>query len=117
MWGVIMSFNSMNNSELDNVKMETARQIIVIAPNEWVTEKLLSAITGYPKRKIRSFRDKSWRQGIEWLFVATDGNPKDNSEIVYNLPNVNKWITMQNKSQPRYERKTIPTPFFPATES
>ncbi|ENJ7584999.1 excisionase family protein [Providencia rettgeri] len=109
-----MTFNSMSGLEDGD---QNTKQFIVVAPNEWVTEKLLSACTGYSIRKIRSFREKSWRQGKEWLFVATDGTPKDNSGIAYNLPNINKWIAMQNKSQPRYERKKTPAPFFPATGS
>ena len=79
-------------------------QLITITPNDWLTEEKLADITGYSTRKIRSFRERSWVHGRQWIFVATDGTPKENSEILYNLRNINKWFESQIKNQPRYKK-------------
>ncbi|MCW7764477.1 hypothetical protein B5C26_13325 [Photorhabdus luminescens] len=85
--------------------MDNKESVIFVSPNEWVTKEVLSFSTGLKPGKIRRCRDKAWKQGKEWLLVASDGHPKDNSEVMYNLPAINKWIAKQASKQPIQRRR------------
>jgi len=74
---------------------------VSLRPNEWVTCKKLCEVTGFTPGKVRSCRQRGWRQGKEWLLVAPDGNPSPTSEALYNLPAINKWIEGQASKQPK----------------
>ena len=74
---------------------------VYIQPNEWVTCKKLCEVTGFTPDKVRSYRQRGWRQGKEWLLIAPDGNPTPTSEALYNLPAINKWIGRQASKQPK----------------
>lgn len=73
---------------------------IYLQPNEWITCKKLCEVTGFTPGKVRSYRQKGWRQGKEWILVSCDGIPKSTSEALYHLPSINKWFSNQTKSQP-----------------
>ena len=79
--------------------------VVMLQPNEWLTKDLLMLVTGLTEGKIRKYRGYKggWVQGKEWILVATDGTPKPNSEAMYNLPAINKWLSAQSKKQPTKE--------------
>ncbi len=74
---------------------------LLLQPNEWVTKEILSIVTGFSSGKIRSYRQRGWRQGKEWILVACDGHPKETSEALYHLPSINLWFDNQKANQPR----------------
>lgn len=53
--------------------------MIQLAPNKWVSEKVLMAITGLTKNAIRLARETSWMEGKEYRHYSCDCQPKDNS--------------------------------------
>ena len=59
-------------------------EMTLIVPNDWVTQDKLVEITGLRPGTIEAARKKSWMVGREYLHVAPDGNPKENSECMYN---------------------------------
>ncbi|AZT25262.1 TPA: excisionase family protein [Salmonella enterica] len=66
--------------------------IIQLVPNEWVTDKLLIAVTGLKPGTILRARKESWSLGREYKHVAPDGHPKPTSECLYHIPTINRWI-------------------------
>lgn len=72
-----------------------------LQPNKWVTESVLKAVTGLRSGTIQRARSDSWLVGREYLHVAPDGIPKENSECMYNLESINRWIESQVKRQPK----------------
>lgn len=66
--------------------------IIQLVPNEWVTDKLLIAVTGLKPGTILRARKESWLPGREYKHVAPDGHPKPTSECLYHIPTINRWI-------------------------
>lgn len=72
-----------------------------LQPNKWVTESVLKAVTGLRSGTIERARSQSWLMGREYLHVAPDGTPKENSECMYNLDSINRWIEAQAKRQPK----------------
>lgn len=77
------------------------KEIIQVVPNKWITESLLKVVTGLRHGTIEVARKKSWMVGREYLHIAADGVPKDNSECMYNLEAINRWIEGQAKRQPQ----------------
>lgn len=73
--------------------------IVQVVPNKWVTESLLKVVTGLRSGTIERARSQSWLVGREYLHVAPDGIPKENSECMYNLDAINRWIESQAKRQ------------------
>lgn len=71
-----------------------------VVPNEWVTEQKLTEITGLRHGTIEVARKKSWLLGREYLHVAPDGDPKPNSECMYNRKAIDQWIESLKKKQP-----------------
>ena len=80
-------------------KMEN--QDIHVVPNKWVTESLLMIVTSLRSGTIQRARTQSWLVGREYLHIAPDGIPKENSECMYNLEAINRWIEGQAKRQPK----------------
>ncbi|MFW5410735.1 excisionase family protein [Pectobacterium brasiliense] len=76
-------------------------EIIQIVPNKWVSERLLMALTGLSKSAIKSAREKSWMEGKEYRHYSGDGQPKDNSPIMYNRHEIDLWIERQRPAIPR----------------
>ncbi len=74
--------------------------MIQIQANEWVTKAILSSITGFSFDKIRSYRQRGWRQGKEWLLVSPTGTPSKTSEALYNVTAINLWFANQATKQP-----------------
>ncbi|BDG85235.1 excisionase [Citrobacter koseri] len=70
--------------------------VILLTPNEWVTEKVLIAVTGLKPGTVLRARKESWMLGREYKHIAPDGSPKPTSECMYCIPEINRWI----KSQP-----------------
>lgn len=66
--------------------------IIQLVPNDWVTDKLLMAVTGLKPGTILRARKESWLLGREYKHVAPDGHPKPTSECLYHIPAINRWI-------------------------
>ncbi|EBB8130304.1 excisionase [Salmonella enterica] len=66
--------------------------IIQLVPNEWVTDKLLIAVTGLKPGTILRAREESWLLGREYKHVAPDGHLKPTSECLYHIPTINRWI-------------------------
>jgi len=73
---------------------------IQLVLNKWVTESILKAVTGLRTCTIARARSQSWFVGREYLHIAPDGIPKENSECMYNLDVINRWIEGQAKLQP-----------------
>jgi hypothetical protein len=76
-------------------------QEIKVVPNKWVTESLLMIVSGLRSGTIQRARKQSWLVGREYLHIAPDGIPKENSECMYNLEAINLWIEGQAKRQPK----------------
>lgn len=72
-----------------------------LQPNKWVTESVLKIVTGLRSGTIERARAQSWMIGREYLHIAPDGIPKENSECMYNLEAINRWIEGQAKRQPK----------------
>ena len=70
-------------------------EVIQIVPNKWVSESLLMAITGLSGNAIKAARKHSWMEGKEYRHYSGDGQPKDNSPIMYNRLEVDSWIERQ----------------------
>jgi hypothetical protein len=75
-------------------------EMTFIVPNDWVTQEKLVEITGLRPGTIDAARKKSWMVGREYLHVAPDGNPKENSECMYNRKAVDQWVESLSKKQP-----------------
>ncbi len=75
-------------------------EIVQLVPNEWVSEKVLIAVTGLKPGTILQARKKSWLVGREYIHVSPDGNPKPSSECMYNRRAVDAWIAAQARKQP-----------------
>ncbi|MFS7249310.1 excisionase family protein [Rahnella rivi] len=84
-----------------NPKTSDISGMTTVQANEWVTADMLMQVTGFSPGKVRSYRQRGWRQGKEWLLVAPDGDPSPTSEALYNLPAINKWIGKQAANQPQ----------------
>jgi len=75
-------------------------EVIQLVPNKWVTEQNLIAVTGLKRGTIERARRESWFLGREYLHVSPDGEPKPNSEFMYNTEAINLWIEQQASKQP-----------------
>ncbi|HDC4609879.1 MULTISPECIES: excisionase family protein [Enterobacter] len=80
--------------------MRDTTDIIHLVPNDWVSEKVLIAVTGLKPGTIIRARKESWLLGREYLHISPDGNPKPSSECMYNRKAVDQWIEAQKKNQP-----------------
>ena len=78
--------------------------IFQLAPNEWVCESVLIAVTGLKPGTITRARKESWMLGRKYLHISPDGNPKPSSECMYNRKAVDQWIEAQKKNQPGAHR-------------
>lgn len=74
--------------------------IIQLVPNDWVTEKVLIAVTGLKPGTIMRARKEAWMVGREYLHVSPDGEPKPSSECMYNRKAVDLWVASQKNNQP-----------------
>ncbi|HFV9915724.1 TPA: excisionase family protein [Salmonella enterica subsp. diarizonae serovar 61:l,v:z35] len=74
--------------------------VIMLVPNDRVTEKVLISVTGLKPGTIIRARKESWLLGREYLHVSPDGNPKPSSECMYNRKAVDLWVEAQKKNQP-----------------
>lgn len=72
----------------------------LVVPNEWVTEQKLTELTGLRPGTIEAARKKSWLVGREYLHIAPDGEPKPNSECMYNRKAIDQWVESFRKKQP-----------------
>ena len=79
--------------------MQTSAEIVLLVPNDWVSEKVLIAVTGLKPGTITRARKESRMLGREYLHISPDGNPKPSSECMYNRKAVDQWIEAQ-KNQP-----------------
>lgn len=89
---------------LDLVRGGYMSNVIQLAPNEWVCESVLIAVTGLKPGTITRARKESWMLGREYLHISPDGNPKPSSECMYNRKAVDQWIEAQKKNQPGAHR-------------
>ncbi|MFU1689342.1 excisionase family protein, partial [Citrobacter freundii] len=71
--------------------------IFQLAPNEWVCESVLIAVTGLKPGTILRARKECWMVGREYIHVSPDGNPKPSSECMYNRKAVDAWCSGQLK--------------------
>lgn len=69
--------------------------LVQLVPNKWVSEAVLTIVTGMTKHMIQHARRSTWLEGKEYRHVAPDLAPKENSPIMYCLPEINKWIEKQ----------------------
>jgi hypothetical protein len=74
------------------VEMEN---VVQLAPNKWVSESVLTTVTGMTKHMIQHARRSTWMEGREYKHVSPDLSPKENSTIMYCLPEINHWIEKQ----------------------
>jgi hypothetical protein len=79
--------------------------IFQLVPNKWVSEQLLTALSGMSKSMIRHVRRTTWLEGREYRHVAADLNPKMNSPIMYNREAVDHWIERQRPAIRRHITK------------
>ena len=49
--------------------------VIQLAPNKWVTEAVLMAVTGMRPGTIKRAREKAWMQEREYLLFSPEGEP------------------------------------------
>jgi hypothetical protein len=82
----------------------TMPDIIQLVPNDWVTEQVLIITTGLKSGTINRARKVSWFAGQEYLQISPDGSPKANSECMYNIKAINRWIESQSHKQPDEQR-------------
>jgi hypothetical protein len=75
-------------------------EMILIVPNDWVTEDLLVKVTGLRPGTIARARKKSWLCGREYVHISPDSIPKENSECMYNRKAVDMWVESFKKKQP-----------------
>ena len=73
-----------------------------LVPNKWVTESLLTELTGWRSGTIERARTKSWFVGREYLHVSPEGEPGKTSQCMYNTEAINQWIESQAKKQPGF---------------
>ncbi|ELM3728164.1 excisionase family protein [Edwardsiella piscicida] len=74
------------------------QQIIYqIAPSEWVAESVLIASTGLRPGTIARARKKAWLAGREYRHYAPEGDPKPNSECLYNIEAIMRWLKSQKQ--------------------
>jgi hypothetical protein len=80
--------------------------VIQLMPSKWVSESVLMQITGLRPGTIKRAREKAWLQGREYLLFSPEGDPKPNSEAMYNREAIDQWIAGQANRQPgAVERK------------
>ncbi|MFP1559206.1 excisionase family protein [Escherichia coli] len=70
--------------------------IYQITPSKWCTESTLIASTGLKPGTIEQ-AGKNHGYGKETRHYAVDGIPKSNSECVYNIEEIMRWIEDQNR--------------------
>lgn len=75
-------------------------EVILLMPNKWLSEEKLIAVTGLRPGTISRARRESWMQGREYIHFSPDGEPKPNSECLYNREAINEWIERQAIKQP-----------------
>ncbi|QUJ05473.1 excisionase family protein [Salmonella enterica subsp. enterica] len=67
--------------------------IVQLVPNEWVTDKLLIAVTGPGNPEPfygRARNQYGCSPGGSIKHVAPDGHPKPTSECLYHIPTINR---------------------------
>lgn len=74
--------------------------VVQLMPSKWVSESVLIAVTGLRPGTIKRAREKAWLQGREYLLFSPEGQPKANSEAMYNREAIDQWIESQAKNQP-----------------
>lgn len=80
--------------------MRDTADVVWLVPNDWVSEKVLIAVTGLKPGTILRARKECWMVGREYVHVSPDGTPKPSSECMYNRKAVDLWIEAQKKNQP-----------------
>jgi hypothetical protein len=78
----------------------TMSNVLQLAPNEWVCESVLIAVTGLKPGTILRARKECWMVGREYIHVSPDGNPKPSSECMYNRKAVDAWVASMKSKQP-----------------
>ncbi len=80
--------------------MRNTAEIVLLAPNEWVYESVLIAVTGIKPGTILRARKECWMVGREYIHVSPDGIPKPSSECMYNLKAIDAWVASMKNKQP-----------------
>ncbi|VFS66761.1 Putative excisionase (DUF1233) [Kluyvera cryocrescens] len=75
--------------------------VIQLAPNEWVCESVLIAVTGLKPGTILRARKECWLVGREYIHMSPDGSPKPSSECMYNRHAVDSWVASLEKQATR----------------
>lgn len=73
--------------------------VVLLVPNDWVSEKVLIAVTGLKPGTILRARKECWLVGREYVHVSPDGNPKPSSECMYNRKAVDAWVADSSSEQ------------------
>lgn len=60
--------------------------------NKWLSQELLSVVTGLKPSMIKRAMDESWVEGREYKRVLGNGEPSGSSEILYNREAIDDWI-------------------------
>ena len=74
--------------------------VIQLAPNEWVCESVLIAITGLKPGTILRARKECWMVGREYIQVTPDGNQKPSSERKNKRKAIDNRIASMKNKQP-----------------
>ena len=74
-------------------------EVVLLVPNDWVSEKVLIAVTGSSPEP-SSARKECWLVGREYVHVSPDGNPKPSSECMYNRKAVDAWVASMKTNSP-----------------
>ena len=80
--------------------MRDTADVVLLVPNDWVSEKVLIAVTGLKPGTILRARKECWMVGREYVHVSPDGKPKPSSECMYNRKAVDAWVTSMKNKQP-----------------
>ncbi|ELY5930588.1 excisionase family protein [Cronobacter turicensis] len=75
--------------------------VMIVSPGKWVAEEQLIALKGFKRGTLKRAREQSFLEGKEYIHVAPDGQPWDNSPCFYNLEEIDRWIERQGMAKPR----------------
>ncbi|WP_241649594.1 excisionase family protein [Rosenbergiella collisarenosi] len=76
------------------------QQSLVLTPAKWVTEDVLTLVTGLKPGMIKRAREQSWLLGREYVHVSADSDPKPNNQCMYKVEAIERWIDSLVKRQP-----------------
>lgn len=66
--------------------------IVSLPPNKWVGSHVIATMFGLTEDNLANYR-RVWMQGRHYRKIGFSGQPSlRKAKILYNLPEINKWI-------------------------